>query len=790
MTDLAYVDFETEPIEGWPPPKPVGVAILLPGKPPQYFSFGHPTGNTVLFETAARMLRWVFGNFRVVMHNARFDLLIADYHFGARPLRGFEDTLILSFLGNPYTAHGLKEQAAALGVPPDEQDQLHGWIREHLKIGNSKPERFYYAVPGDVIAPYAVGDVERTKLLYEYLLQRVSDAGMDAAYARELGVIPITLDMTKRGVRVDREGLAEALPGWQRNLDQLGDRVRQRLDAPGLKISNSAQLADALERAGLVNPEDWKPKRNRNGAITKRPTDADSLPWEMDDRDALGLILGYRKFKSYLTTFATPWANSPTERVHVEWKTIGALTGRFSSTPNFQNVPKRLKFDFIPDEIAALLPRIRNFVLVERGCIGLDRDFSGQEARLMAHFAGGDFLQRYLDDPRWDIHGFVHKSVEAFGIWFSRDKAKTLAYAKSYGAGVDRLARQLDVATEVAKKILEAYDAALPDVARLSGDIWEHAPRHKAIRREPNLTIAGRVYVASNKDEERLALNHIIQGSAADQFKAAMVALRGAGYTPLLPVHDEFVLEVPIEDAPRAMHALREAMEDNPLTRSLKLSFPTDGVSSNSSWGTLRKWDDQKPPLGARQTATKPAAHIQTPPKNTPAEPRKKVSTLENQLSHETNEWFTPAHIIDAARAVLGSIDLDPASCTAANQTVGATKFYDQETDGLAQQWRGRVWMNPPYGHWAGKFAAKLLAEYQVGNITAAIALLGAPTVSNKWFKPLHDFPICFPTRRIQFTGADGKQGENNNSRGSIFIYFGPDRERFAEVFSQFGRIK
>lgn len=152
-----------------------------------------------------------------------------------------------------------------------------------------------------------------------------------------------------------------------------------------------------------------------------------------------------------------------------------------------------------------------------------------------------------------------------------------------------------------------------------------------------------------------------------------------------------------------------------------------------------------------------------------------------------TNEWWTPADYLDAARTVMGGIDLDPASCEDANQTVRATEFFDGEADGLDQIWFGRVWLNPPYGKLAGSFVAKLVDEESKGNIEQAIVLVNANTTDTKWFAPLWDRILCFTNHRIDFNSPNYKHA--SSTHGSVFIYFGPDEKSFAKHFDEFGFV-
>jgi hypothetical protein len=150
-------------------------------------------------------------------------------------------------------------------------------------------------------------------------------------------------------------------------------------------------------------------------------------------------------------------------------------------------------------------------------------------------------------------------------------------------------------------------------------------------------------------------------------------------------------------------------------------------------------------------------------------------------------EWYTPQQYVDAARLLMGSIDLDPASSDLANErVVKATDYYTEETDGLAQAWRGRVWLNPPDGREGPKFVAKLLDEYHAGNVTEAV-LLVKPRTDGSWFRPLYDFTLCFVKGRIKFWNHEGTG--KSPATGNVFIYLGSNRDKFAQVFSQFGAV-
>ena len=165
-----------------------------------------------------------------------------------------------------------------------------------------------------------------------------------------------------------------------------------------------------------------------------------------------------------------------------------------------------------------------------------------------------------------------------------------------------------------------------------------------------------------------------------------------------------------------------------------------------------------------------------------------------HQLLHSSAsiEWYTPAAYIEAARRVLGGIDLDPASCELANTTVKAAALFTAADNGLAQPWCGRVWLNPPYGRINGKsgqqlFSQKLLSEYAAGRVASAIMLVNAST-DCRWWRPLWQYTICFTDHRIKFVSpTNGKAKQPTH--GSAFIYLGHAPETFIDAFSVFGHV-
>jgi ParB-like chromosome segregation protein Spo0J len=171
----------------------------------------------------------------------------------------------------------------------------------------------------------------------------------------------------------------------------------------------------------------------------------------------------------------------------------------------------------------------------------------------------------------------------------------------------------------------------------------------------------------------------------------------------------------------------------------------------------------------------------------------KRSAALNALLSSESNEWYTPAQYVEAARRVMGQIDLDPASNAVANEVVRAEVFYGIEDNGLSQPWSGCVFLNPPYGQDNDKnasnqaiWARRLIDEYESGSVTQAILLVNAAT-SAKWFEPLFEHIICFTNHRIKFyrPGADA----NSPTQSNAIVYMGDRVDSFAEEFKEFGAV-
>lgn len=601
---MLTVDFETEAIQGNPiynPPRPVGVSIKREGEESHYLAWGHPTENNCSFEDGRAQLLAALHEDKegYLAHNAPFEASILHRHFGyvqKDPLK-VHDTQYLLFLTDPYaTSFSLKPSAERiLGLPPDEQTEVMRWVLAHVP-GSKKSDwgAHICKAPGKMAGRYAVGDTDRTRALYDVLYPRMLQAGMLEPYRREQHLMPVLTASSQRGVRLDTARLEQDITTYSAAKRTAENYIHKQLG--DFNIDSDEELASALERTGQVTA--WVLT-----ATGRRSTSRKNLVGRVKD-PALLAYLAYRGVLSTcLGTFALPWleqARAEEGRLHPQWNQVradkgtdndmsGTRTGRMSCrNPNLQNPPNEFESLVIPEGLPP--PMImRRYLLPEEGHVWLKRDFSAQEMRIMAHFAEGRLFDAFCLDPATDPHVAVQKMIkELLGIDMPRKYVKITGFGIMYGRGVPNLSAALGVDQEEGKRVRDAYYAALPEVRQLSIETRNRGKRGQFIR-----TWGGRVYYREPNDERDLSyklLNYLIQGSAADQTKQAMVdweRVRAPHDTLLAAVHDEINVSAPVEDAANAMQRLKNAMNAD----RFDVPFMSEGYTG-PNWGEIVSYKD------------------------------------------------------------------------------------------------------------------------------------------------------------------------------------------------------
>jgi DNA polymerase I-like protein with 3'-5' exonuclease and polymerase domains len=590
---LAQCDFETERIDELSyPPKPVGVAIYREGeKRGRYLRWGHRGGgNNCTKAQAAAEVKDTYRECEVDFHNAPFDIDVGSTHLGLPLPASYGCTLTLGFLNDPRAESlGLKELSEKLlGVKPVEQDRLRAWILEHVPAAKRKPKDWgaYIAeAPGDVVEPYAIGDVTRTRRLRRYLRPRVAVAGMDGAYARELRLMPVLLKLTHKGLPIARKRLQRDLEVWQKDELKRDEWIRRRLRCPGLDIDKDRQLAAAIDAAGLVDTWILTPGGQKSVAMP-------ALKATLKDRELFTALRRRSMMSTYINTFASGMLRlseadgnmhvifNGTRRDHGDGAMVGTRTGRLS-TSYLQNMPK-------PSDLTRELglPNMRSYIVPESGLIVLVRDYDQQEFRIFAHYEDADAKDRYLEDPHLDFHDMA----------LERKPIKNLGFGILYGQGLGLTAERMEADVKTAKLIRDVYFTMLPGIRTLQQELMARGAANEPIR-----TWGGRVYyVEPSKYVESKGriidfayklLNLLIQGSAADCTKESMIRADDAGVDQRLQVHDELLAMAQRGDASkRTMKRLREAME----TAEFDVPMLSSAKWSSKSWGELKKFVEDR----------------------------------------------------------------------------------------------------------------------------------------------------------------------------------------------------
>lgn len=608
------IDFETEAIGDRPdnyPPPPVGVAIQEPGKSPKYLAWGHPTENNSCYETAAYVLRCLWKSGRdLLFHNAPFDLEVANEWFDLPypPWHKVHDTQLLAFLDNPHSkALGLKPLAdTLLNMPPDEQTELQDWILVNVpeaKRAKTQWGKYICKAPGKLVGRYAKGDVVRTRKLFDLFMTGTPKE----AYNRERELQPYLLQATIRGVPIAKRKLKKDLKVYEKALIDVDSSIRKQLQEPDLDIDSPKQLAEALDKRGLVDEWVSTPKGGRS-------VSAQALAGSCSDQRLVELMRYRGRLKTGLRTFGNSWlAKAYDNRLHFKWnqtagdsdagKRFGARTGRLSSTPNCQNMPGDRPTHKLEDYFPQL-PHPREYILPEKGQVLIGRDYCQQELRILAWYLGGPLADAYIRNQALDLHRHAQlQLLENYGIDLARKAFKTMAFGILYGMGVPKISKSLGLEKEEGRRIINAYKALLfglsdfqrrlkedQGVMTWGGRWYDVEPPKMDIISVFNSTTG--VY----EPEEVVAqsygyklLNYGIQGSAAEATKQATINVHQAikESTFYLTVHDEFLLSCPKGAVKEEMQRIEEAMMDVDFSPIEMLS---DGKISARNWANMRAY--------------------------------------------------------------------------------------------------------------------------------------------------------------------------------------------------------
>jgi DNA polymerase-1 len=514
-----------------------------------------------------------------VGHNIKYDLLVMRQ--AGVDLRGIEmDTMVAAFL--------LDASRMQYGIDALARDLLSfKKIATVELIGKGKSQVSMDRLPLEQVARYAAEDADIAWRLSVLLRDRLNQIPSIAKLNDELEtpLIDVLAEMEFNGIAIDAEILKEQSEVLGVRVEELRGKITAAAGSE-FNLDSPKQLADVLfNKLGLKVV-----KLTKTGAST----DVEVLEKLSLEHECPRLILEYRSLVKLKNTYLDnlgDFVNPQTGRIHASFNQTGAATGRLScSDPNLQTIPirtdegRRIRLAFVPGD------RQRNVLLTA--------DYSQIELRILAHFTEEPALLKAFEADE-DIHTTV--AAEVFNVPLDqvskaqRGQAKVINFGIIYGVSAYGLARRIEgLSVQAAQDLINAYNKRFPSIAQFMEQCVLDAHSQGFVqtilgrrRRIPELSSP---VLAQRNAGERMAINSVVQGSAADLIKVAMLNIHrrmkreSRPSRLLLQVHDELVFETPRDLAEREAEMIRQEM-----TGAMKLKTP---LKVEIGWG--KNWQEGK----------------------------------------------------------------------------------------------------------------------------------------------------------------------------------------------------
>lgn len=469
-------------------------------------------------------------------------------------------------------SYSLENLAKAAGLQPKATNVL----KEYCDAMNwkGKPVKHIWRMPTRVAAEYALVDIDLPLKLFavqrkELELQKLMDV-----YELEIALIPVLLRMRQNGVRLN-------LPLLERTIAYVTDKrfeAQERIYTfakEEFNIGSSNKLAKLFDAHGIPYPcrEPTKLMREKGRTKGNPNLDKDTMELLSERYPICKEILHYRYYSTLINTFLYPYSTMQVNgRLYCQFHPLrsdkyGTVSGRFSSSkPNLQQVSaKSEEEDEASDELLTVeTPKgqlIRALFLPEEGCRWRKLDYSQIEYRIIAHYASGkgadDLRAIYNADPTTDFHAVIQEKTG-----FERRTTKRLNFGAAYGMGLDTTAQKFRWSLDEAENYIREYHSQAPYIKPTRKKVASVAQRRGFI-----YTILGRKARTHPSRKLHSMFNRLIQGTAADVMKKAMVDAEKKGLFDVLPlhltVHDELDVSVPpTKEAEEAHIELKETMEN------------------------------------------------------------------------------------------------------------------------------------------------------------------------------------------------------------------------------------
>lgn len=542
---------------------PVGCSIMTPDGQKRYMRWGHEDGGNNC--SLSEFLTWARREFarhdqEQIFFNAPYDIRALG-NIGVKLGGIVQDAGVVCFLLNEYEQSFSLDSLSTkyLGRHKSGQPLYDALARQFGGPANRKNQaKNIWRGSGDLSEEYAEDDADLTLNLFDLKIPEITYQGLDEVYQLETMLIPVLDRMYNAGVKIDvaqaervkskmEEELAEVTSEWNQLSGGIGFGERSKLipfllglgiDLPKTEKGNYSVAKEVL--VNLTHPVGKMIRSMRQLSHYSGTFIQSYLLDNVDDFDTI-----YPQFHQVKRS----WGGDGDE--------TGTITGRFSSSGglNAQNIPAR-------DDILA--PLIRSmFIPMDEDSQWLKADYQAIEYRLFAHYAGGQLRQSYIDNPFQDLHQWVADLCK-----ISRTRAKTVNFAKIYGAGPDKMALTIGCSREEVDEIIEIYDNAVPEASKLYFKAMNRGSTRGYIQTWTGRKLRFESFGNARKKYHKTytALNKLCQGGSADLTKTAMVEVDQIidwETTKMhLTVHDELDFSVPKGEAGiRITKQIKEVME-------------------------------------------------------------------------------------------------------------------------------------------------------------------------------------------------------------------------------------
>jgi DNA polymerase I-like protein with 3'-5' exonuclease and polymerase domains len=564
----------------------VGIAVAVPGRK-FYFPIAHGSGPNMDRKRTLEWFKDIMASDAIkIFHNAMYDVcwirnlgikingLIVDTMIAASLIDENRFQYSLNSISWDYLGHGKNE----------------GALNEEAKSRGLDPKADMWQLPAMYVGGYAEKDAELTLELWQIFKKEIIHQDIESIFNLETDLFPCLVDMKFKGVRVNAEHASVLKKQLITREEALLFDIKKET---GIDIQIMAARSIAKMFDQLKLPYD-KTEKSKEPSFTKNFLQEHPHPLVQKIAQAREINKAHTTFIDSILKFEHKG------RIHADINQIrsdqgGTVTGRFSySNPNLQQLPARNK---------DLGPMIRSLFLPDEGCTWGCFDYSQQEPRLVAHYAAlykfpsvYEVIDEYNNDSSTDFHQMVAEMAQ-----IPRSQAKTINLGLFYGMGKTKLQAELGVSKEKAAELFEQYHAKVPFVKQLINAASNRAQERGQIRTllgrlcrfhlwEPNMFGMHKALPHEEALQEHgpgikramtyKALNKLIQGSAADMTKKAMVDLYKEGIIAHIQIHDELDLSV---ESPEQAKKIIDIMEN-----AVTLEVPNKvDYESGQTWGDI-----------------------------------------------------------------------------------------------------------------------------------------------------------------------------------------------------------